>query len=153
MKTASLAAAILAGITLSTTPLFASESATLGQAGNAAQVERTVRINTLDIRFNKKSLQVHAGETVRFIVSNTGKLKHEFVIGNAKEQAAHALEMQQMGDMDMPDEPNAIMLKPGQTKTLIWTFGSEQELEYACHTPGHYAAGMIGKISVAEKKK
>lgn len=153
MKATSLAAAILAGITLSGTPVFANEAATLGHAGNAAQVERTVRITTLDTRFDKKLLQVRAGETVLFVVSNTGKLKHEFVIGNAREQAAHELEMQQMGDMDMPDEPNAIMLKPGQTKTLIWTFGSERELEYACHTPGHYAAGMIGKISVTGKTK
>ena len=126
-------------------PVYAS---TLEHSGKASKVDRTIRITTLDIRFDKIRLHVRAGETVRFIVTNKGQLTHEFIIGDAREQAEHEQEMQQMTGMDMPDEPNGITLKPGQTKTLIWTFGLEGEVELACHVPGHYAAGMVGEIFV-----
>jgi uncharacterized cupredoxin-like copper-binding protein len=76
------------------------------------------------------------------------RLTHEFIIGDAKEQAEHEKEMQRMNGMAMLDEPNAITLKPSETKTLIWTFGLEGEVEFACHVLGHYAAGMVGKVLV-----
>ena len=114
--------------------------------------ERVIRITALDIRFDKTRLSARAGETVRFIVTNKGRLTHEFTIGDAREQAEHEKEMQRMNGITMPDEPNAITLKPGETKTLIWTFGKEPVVEFACHAPGHYAAGMVGKISVKTRK-
>ena len=129
------------------------QATTFGYPGKAAQVDRTIQIATLDIRFDNIRLLVRAGETVRFIVTNKGQLTHEFIIGNTLEQAEHEQEMQQMTDMDMPGEPNGITLKPGQTKTLIWTFGLEGEVEIACHVPGHYAAGMVGKIFVNPNAK
>jgi uncharacterized cupredoxin-like copper-binding protein len=124
------------------------QAATFGHPGKAAQVDRTIRITTLDISMDKTRLDVRAGETVRFIVTNKGQLDHEFIIGDAREQTEHEQEMQQMAGMDMPDESNGMTLKPGQTKTLIWTFGPEGKVEFACHVPGHYAAGMVGKIFV-----
>lgn len=117
-------------------------------SGKASKVDRTIRISTLDISMDKTRLDAQVGETVRFIVTNKGQLTHEFIIGNAQEQAEHEKEMQQMAGMDMPNEPNGIMLKPGQTKTLIWTFNKKGEVEFACHVPGHFAAGMVGKIIV-----
>ena len=126
----------------------------LAQAGTLPAPEkakpnvRIIRITALDIRFDKTQLNARAGETVRFIVTNKGRLAHEFTIGDAKEQAEHEKEMRSMDGMVMPDEPNAISLKPSETKTLMWTFGPQQMLEFACHVPGHSAAGMIGEISV-----
>ena len=120
-----------------------------GHPGTAAGVDRTVRIAALDsMRFAPATLQVRAGETVRFIVTDQGQLIHEFVLGDRREQAEHEREMQRMGGMVMADEANGVTLRPGQTKTLIWTFGKAGEVEYACHQPGHYAAGMVGKILV-----
>ena len=124
------------------------QAATFGHSGKAVDVDRTIQITALDIRFDKIRLHVRAGETVRFIVTNKGQLTHEFIIGDAREQVEHEKEMQQMAGMDMPDESNGITLKPGQTKTLIWTFGQKGEVEFACHVSGHFAAGMVGKISV-----
>jgi uncharacterized cupredoxin-like copper-binding protein len=126
----------------------------LAQAGTLPAPEKTkpnvriIRIIALDIRFDKTQLSARSGETVRFIVTNKGQLTHEFTIGDAGEQAEHEKEMQRMDGMVMPDEPNAITLKPGETKTLVWTFGKEPVVEFACHVPGHYAAGMAGKIFV-----
>ena len=127
------------------TPILA---ATFGHPGKVAQVDRTIKITALDFRFDKTKLHVRAGETVRFIVINKGQLAHEFIIGDAQEQAEHEQEMQKMPGLDMPNEPNGMMLKPGQTKALIWTFEQGGEFEFACHVPGHFAAGMVGKILV-----
>ena len=65
------------------------QAATFGHPGKAAQVNRTIKITALDIRFDKIRLHVRAGETVRFIVTNNGQLNHEFIIGDAREQAEH----------------------------------------------------------------
>ncbi len=125
------------------------EDFSFGHPGLAAKVGRTVKINALDnMRFSPDKLRVRAGETVRFIVTNKGQLVHEFILGDRKEQAEHEQEMKRMGGMAMPDEANGVTLRPGQTKTLIWTFGKPGEVEFACHQPGHYLAGMVGIIQV-----
>ena len=134
----------LPGTTLAKTEAFA-----FGHPGTAAKADRTVKITALDtMRFVPATVRVRPGETVRFVVTNEGKLVHEFILGDRREQAEHEREMQRMGGMAMPDEANGVTLQPGQTKTLIWTFGKAGVVEYACHQPGHYAAGMVGKILV-----
>lgn len=147
-KTLWINIALLFALNLSTPALAKTDSFTFGHPGKTSEAARTIHITALDIRFTPTTLDVRAGETVRFIVTNKGLLIHEFVIGDAKEQASHEKEMQRMQGMPMPDEANAITLKPGETKTLIWTFSAEKAVEFACHQPGHYAAGMIGKIFV-----
>ena len=54
-----------------------------------------------------------------------------------------------MGHMDHKDA-NSILVEPGKTGELVWTFGEATALEFACNVPGHYEAGMVGKISVAK---
>lgn len=110
--------------------------------------DRIVTIAALDIRYDLPALEVKTGETVRFVVTNKGNSVHEFVLGDAEEQAEHEKMMQSMRGMIMADEANAIRLKPGETKELVWMFAKAGTLEYACHQPGHYAAGMVGKIIV-----
>ena len=71
-----------------------------GQPAPAASATRTVEIDMTDIAFTPKSLDVKAGETVRFVLVNKGQLLHEFNLGNAAMHAAHQkemLEMQQSG--------------------------------------------------------
>ena len=46
--------------------------------------------------------------------------------------------------------PNAIFVKPGASKTLIWTFTKSGVYEFACNIPGHYEAGMKGTIVVTQ---
>ncbi|VAV92898.1 hypothetical protein MNBD_ALPHA06-1830, partial [hydrothermal vent metagenome] len=41
----------------------------------------------------------------------------------------------------------------GETRSLIWTFTKGADIEYACHLPGHYEAGMRGKLDIAGDKK
>jgi len=94
---------------------------------------------------------VRVGETVRFTVTNVGKIRHEFVIGDAAEQREHTKEMAEMPDMAMTDEANGVSLAPGETKSIVWQFAGPGTVELACHVPGHYEAGMVSRIIVEKK--
>ncbi|MDN3519047.1 cupredoxin family protein [Aquisalimonas lutea] len=120
-----------------------------GQPGKPDAVDRTIRIDAADIEFDRQKIEVEAGETIRFVITNTGQLDHDFTLGTPAMQRAHQEEMREMmaeGGMQGHDDPNAVMLEPGQTKELIWRFAEADELEFACNVPGHYEAGMRGEI-------
>ncbi|MGH8282154.1 MAG: plastocyanin/azurin family copper-binding protein [Gammaproteobacteria bacterium] len=34
----------------------------------------------------------------------------------------------------------------------MWTFTRDGTVEYACHDPGHFAAGMVGKIVIVSPR-
>jgi len=122
-----------------------------GGPGDAKQVDRTIRIKALDtMHYDKREIAVRAGETVRFIVTNAGKIRREFVIGDAAEQHEHEKEMQGMSGMAMPDEANGISLAPGETKSIVWRFAGPGAVELACHEPGHYEAGMVSRVVVGK---
>ena len=52
------------------------------------------------------------------------------------------------GAMMKHDDPNSVLLRPGETKELIWRFAGGMTLEFACNVPGHYEAGMVGELKV-----
>jgi uncharacterized cupredoxin-like copper-binding protein len=60
-----------------------------------------------------------------------------------------------MGQGSMPmagmthDDPNSVLVEPGKTAELTWTFSGTRDLEFACNVPGHYQAGMVGTLKVA----
>ena len=119
-----------------------------GQPGDAGLAGRTVNITALDtMRFEPAKLAVKAGETVRFVVTNAGKLQHEFTIGDAQKQLEHEQMMQSMPGM-RHEESNSVSLAPGETKTLVWQFGESDSVEIGCHEPGHYPAGMRTVVEV-----
>jgi uncharacterized cupredoxin-like copper-binding protein len=123
-----------------------------GRPGKPEQARRTIRIEARDtMRFEPSTLNIKRGETVRLVFVNTGQLPHEAVIGSTAEQQAHEVEMQKMRDTGgtmQHHHPNAISLVPGGTGELVWRFGKPGRFEIGCHLPGHYAAGMVGKITV-----
>src|SRR5262245_27364302 len=69
----------------------------VGGPAKANEADRTVEINTLDtMTFEPSQINVSAGETVTFAVTNTGQTIHEFTLGDAVMQQAHADMMDQM---------------------------------------------------------
>jgi len=46
----------------------------------------------------------------------------------------------------MHEDPNSVLLEPGQSGEVIWTFAEKTEMGFACNVPGHRNAGMIGKV-------
>ena len=142
-----------------------------GQPAAADKATRTVEVVLQDISFSPKALDVKAGETVRFVLVNKGQLLHEFNLGDAAMHAEHQKEMLKMqasgmltatgmGKMDHSamghgymagmrhDDPNSVLVEPGKTAELTWTFTKATGLEFACNIPGHYQAGMVGTLTV-----
>ena len=57
----------------------------IGKAGDAAKVSRTVTVDMSDaMRFTPSSITVKQGETIRLIAKNSGAIKHEMVLGSEK---------------------------------------------------------------------
>jgi uncharacterized cupredoxin-like copper-binding protein len=120
-----------------------------GSPGRESDVTRTVEVSASDaMRFSPGKLDVKQGETIKFVVKNVGRVKHEFSIGDRAAHRAHALMMKQMPDMRHEDDPTTITVDPGKTKVILWKFDKKpvRPLEIACHEPGHYEAGM--KMSI-----
>lgn len=124
-----------------------------GHRGQAKDVARTVTITADEYQFSPSTLTFKAGETVKFVIKNSGSHKHEFTVGDAAEQAAHRQSMAAMSDMkhdegthEMP--ANSMHVAPGKTGELIWTFTRAGKLQFACNYPGHADLGMEGEITV-----
>jgi uncharacterized cupredoxin-like copper-binding protein len=122
-----------------------------GEPAEAGEADRTIEVTMSDdFTYDPDSIAVSAGDTVTFEVTNSGKIVHEFVLGDEALQHDHEEEMQEMeGEMMMEDEPNGIGVEPGDTKSLTFHFTEPAEIEYACHQPGHYDAGMSGPLTVS----
>lgn len=152
-----LAGLVLAPM-LSSYPALASPGAG-HNSHQAAPVEstggtRTIEIIARDIEFSVSEIDVKQGETVRFIIRNEGELDHDFTIGDADIQATHRAQMQEMmlglgdGHRHMHNAANAVMVAPGATAELLWTFGNDTNVEFGCNIPGHFESGMAGKFDV-----
>lgn len=124
-------------------------AATVGKPGDPGKVTRDVNVEMNDaMRFKPASIQVKQGETIRFIVRNAGKLKHEMVLGTIKELKEHAELMRKFPEMEHAD-PNQVSVDPGKTGELVWQFDRAGTFDFACLVPGHFEAGMVGKVQVS----
>lgn len=120
-----------------------------GIAGDVDQVRSTIKIVMTDnMRFTPNLIRVKKGDTIRFRVANRGAVMHEMVIGTKSELDAHAEMMKKHPNMEH-DEPYMAHVSPGKTADLVWLFNREGEFDFACLIPGHYQAGMVGKIRVS----
>jgi uncharacterized cupredoxin-like copper-binding protein len=124
------------------------EHAAFGQPGDPAKVSRSVAIDMNDtMRYNPARIGVKRGETIRFVVKNSGQVKHEVVLGTVKEFREHAALMRKFPEMEHADT-NQLAVDPGKTGELLWQFTKSGKFDFACLQPGHYEAGMHGKIAV-----
>lgn len=127
----------------------AAADSAIGKAGDATKVNRTVTVDMTDaMRFTPPSITVKQGETIRLVVKNSGKLKHELVLGSEKELKEHYEVMKKHPEMEH-DDPNMVSLAPGKTGEVVWQFTKAGKVDFACLQPGHYEAGMKGSVLVA----
>lgn len=145
-------------------------SFTFGRAGQAAQVDRTITISLHDNFYEPEDITVKSGETVRFFLKNEGSFVHEFSLATQADHLAHQPHMQMMmehgaiepdrinhalmqgghgmGHSMVHDRPNGVLLEPGKSAELIWTFAASAGVEFACTIPGHYDSGMVGSLTI-----
>jgi uncharacterized cupredoxin-like copper-binding protein len=127
--------------------------ASFGREGDPRKVKRVIRVDMSDaMRFFPDQIKVKRGETVRFVVRNSGKLSHEMVLGTMDDLKRHAALMKQNGSMEHSsmehDDANVAHVNPGSTGRIVWQFTKAGEFYYGCLIPGHFEAGMIGTIVV-----
>lgn len=123
-----------------------------GIAGDAAQATRTIEVAMSDaMRFTPDRIEVRQGETIRFVIRNTGKVMHEFVLGTKKVLDEHAALMKRFPNMEH-DEPYMAHVAPGGAGEIVWTFNRAGDFDFACLIPGHYEAGMVGKVKVVARR-
>ena len=92
-------------------------------------------------------MTVTRGETIRFVVRNDGKVMHEMVLGTAQALKEHAEMMKKFSGMEH-DEPYMVHVAPGKTGEIVWQFTQSGTVQFGCLIPGHFEAGMIGKVEV-----
>jgi len=128
---------------------------------------KTVAVRMVDNDFDPSALSVEKGDTVTFRFTNQGTIDHDAFVGTPEEQVEHESEMTH--DMDeasstssstsMPmgdgsDEPTGsageggVVVPPGETGELAYTFDEAGVFEIGCHEPGHYDSGMKVHIVV-----
>jgi uncharacterized cupredoxin-like copper-binding protein len=131
-----------------------------------AEADRAIEISLTEFAFGVDSLEVAAGETIEFVVTNAGVVPHEFRLSNADRiddhiASGHEEHMDDGMDdgMDDSDETEAeghledgdivMLLEAGETSTIMVTFPDDTTLftELACLIPGHYEAGMTTEIA------
>lgn len=123
-------------------------AAALGKPADVKRATRTMEIVMGDnMRFEPKRIDIKQGETIRFVVRNTGKVKHEMVLGSMAELKKHAALMLKFPEMEH-DDPNAVSVEPGKTGEFAWAFTQPGTFDFACLVPGHFEAGMKGRIRV-----
>jgi uncharacterized cupredoxin-like copper-binding protein len=150
-------------VALATSPALAHDSrhvvvpapyeAELGVPGDPDKVTSTIWVRMLEtadgrMAFDPAVIIARRAETVRIVLENQGAYDHEFILGTPSGLAEHAAMMREMPEMAHED-PNSLRLQPGASGEIIWKFGVSDRIEFACLVPGHYEAGMRGKIVVS----
>lgn len=112
-----------------------------GEAGDPADVDEVVEITTSDqLRFTPDAIEVEAGQTIEFQITNDATGEHEFVLG-----AAHDHEPGMMHS----DPSSTGPIAPGETASVYWSFPEAGTVTFACYIAGHNEQGMTGTINVS----
>lgn len=103
-----------------------------------------LRVDMVEFMFNPADYTVPAGQEITLELSNNGAVEHELVIMEFGTEVG--------ADFGDEDEANIYWeaeLQPGASGTYTFTAPSEPgEYQVVCGTPGHYLAGMVGKLIV-----
>lgn len=146
---AATAALAAAGAAQAHEPGESGHGARIGVPGDPAAAGRTVVVTMSDdMRFSPATIMTRRDGTLKLVIHNAGKLKHEFMLGTRQQLEEHAKLMQRFPNMEH-DKSNAVSVDPGKTATLLWKFTTPGTVYFGCLQPGHYEAGMHGKVVVS----
>ncbi len=117
----------------------------LAACGGTSNAPNDVNVTLTDFHIQSSVTTFTSGTSYHFVVTNKGKVAHEFMIMPMA-----------MGNMSMDEMHKTALtfidtVAPGETKTLDYTFAQAsvgKSLEFSCHFPGHYEAGMHQTITV-----
>jgi uncharacterized cupredoxin-like copper-binding protein len=148
---ASLFAAIAALFTVTPAQTHDPGQFSAGEPGNPKRPARAIQVTMREIDgkmvYIPDRVEVKKGEQIRFLLRNSGRLDHEFLLATTEENLKHAEEMKKNPDMEH-DEPNGKRLAPNKADEIVWRFTKPGQFEFGCLIPGHREAGMTGIIIV-----
>lgn len=101
-----------------------------------------IAVTMTEFRVDLAPATLQADRPYTFVVTNEGTVPHEFVI----ERLGATHEPLVAGDQMAMVEG----IVPGESRTLTWTFAEPDSYQLACHAPGHYEAGQVLVIEVAD---
>ena len=113
-------------------------------SGNSNQVN----VSLSDFKVQSSQTTFVPGQTYHFVVTNDGNTNHEFMVMTPMNTDMNG--MQQMDKMALY-YISSDQLPSKASKSFDYTFPSsaaQQSLEFSCHLPGHYEAGMRLSITV-----
>jgi uncharacterized cupredoxin-like copper-binding protein len=109
--------------------------------GSSSSGATDVTVTLTDFQINSTLTNFQQGVKYHFTVINNGAVAHQlYIMPPTSEQLTDA-QVQQMALAGLSETE----LTPGSTKTFDYTFTKAYpsgSLEFACHVPGHYDAGM-----------
>jgi plastocyanin len=135
---------VLVIVLLSCASAFALTSCNSFQGGSDP---KSIRVTITDYAFTPNTFTVTAGAQISFTVTNNGALAHNFLIMQSGYQVQD--HFTDAGRMNVILTSGSI--PSGQTVTTTFTAPSDpSEYQVICGMPGHFEAGMVGKLIVSE---
>jgi uncharacterized cupredoxin-like copper-binding protein len=132
-------------------PGHSHETFSAGEPGDPKKPTRIVIVTMREgdgkMMFIPDKVEIRKGEQIRFMITNSGDLEHEFILASTAENLKHAEAMKKNPDMEH-DDPNGKSVAPKKRSEIVWKFTKAGTFEYGCLIPGHREAGMIGTITV-----
>jgi uncharacterized cupredoxin-like copper-binding protein len=105
--------------------------------------------NVVPVKVNEFNLlpakQAAPAGKVTFVLKNTGKMTHEFVVVRTAKPAGSLLKGSEADETGAVGEVGS--LKPGQTKKLTLTL-KKGHYALLCNLPGHYKAGQFADFYI-----
>lgn len=110
-----------------------------------------VQVTLTEFGFEASLTDFKVGVPYRFVVTNAGTVNHEIMIMAPLTEEDMGMDMHELDEtaLAMIEEDQ---LPSGATASFEYTFMDAADagsLEFACHTPGHYEAGMKLPITVS----
>ncbi len=123
----------------------------------AAGADRTIEVLMTEFAFDVDPVDVAAGETIEFIITNGGVVPHEFRLSNEhriEEHLASGHDDHEDSDGESDEDGHhdggdvVLVLDAGDTSSIVATFPEDTTIftEVACLLPGHYEAGMFADV-------
>jgi uncharacterized cupredoxin-like copper-binding protein len=126
--------------------------ATLLGAPAAAAATRVVTVTSsgvVAVKLNEFNIlpakQAAPAGKVTFVLTNTGKVTHEFVVVKTAKPAGNLMKGSEADETGAVGEVGE--LKPGQTKKLILEL-KKGHYALLCNLPGHYKAGQFADFYI-----
>jgi uncharacterized cupredoxin-like copper-binding protein len=126
--------------------------ATLLGAPAAAPATRAVKVTSsrvVPVKLNEFNIlpakQAAPAGKVTFVLTNRGKVTHEFVVIRTAKPAGNLLKGNEADETGAVGEVGE--LKPGQTKKLTLTL-KKGHYALVCNLPGHYKAGQFADFYI-----